>query len=382
MKNNLRETLIKWRKHFHQNPESAFEEFETSNYIANVLENMGLEVHRNIGKTGVVANLTVGEGDKVIGFRADMDCIKMSEGTELEYASKTPNRMHACGHDGHMAMLLGAAKLLSENKNLNGTVRFIFQPAEEPGKGAKAMIDDGLFDRFPVDAIYGLHNMPSIPEGEIHTKIGGIMASEDNFSINIKGKGAHASSPNLSIDPLIIGAEIILSLQTIVSRSMNPTDTAVVSCTEIHTDGIRNAIPSNVTITGDTRSFTPETQKIIEDKMKSISVGISNAHGAKCEFEYTHEFQPTINSINETNIATSAAKKILGESKVNSECDPMMGSEDFGFYLNLVPGCFAFIGSAKSDDIIPLHNSKYDFNDNILEIGAKYFEEIAKSSLV
>lgn len=384
MEKSFKEQLVEWRRYFHMNPESAFEEINTSNKIAEILEGMGLEVHRNIGKTGIVANLTVGDGEGVIGLRADMDCINMDEESGLDYASKIPQRMHACGHDGHITTLLGAAKLLSENKNFNGTVRFIFQPAEEPGKGARAMIDDGLFERFPMDAIYGIHNMPALPAGTFHTKVDGIMASEDNFTIKIQGKGGHASSPHVTIDPLVTAAEVILALQTIVARNTDPTDTAVISCTEIHTDGIHNAIPSNVLITGDTRSFTKNTQQIIEERMRQISVGISETNGATCEFEYTHEFYPTINTRSEVELAVKAAANIIGEDKVDGNCKPMMVSEDFALYLQHIPGCFTFLGGARThnpDDVVPLHNSKYDYNDDVLEIGAKYFEEIVRISL-
>ena len=382
-KESFIEQLKEWRHFLHMNPESAFEEVNTSKYIALELTKMGYEVHTGIGKTGLVASLTVGSGKGVIGFRADIDCIQMQESSPLPYASKTANRMHACGHDGHMATLLGAAKLLSERRNFNGTVRLIFQPAEEPGKGALAMIEDGLFERFPIDEIYGLHNMPNLPEGTIHTRVGGIMASEDNFVIKIKGKGCHASSPHLGNDPLVIAAEIILALQTIVSRNASPLDNAVISCTEITTDGIRNAIPSNVIIKGDTRSFTPKVQALIEDRMRKICIGICQAHDAECSFEYTHEFSPTINWPEQTQTALQAAKNVVGLDNAYPDCAPMMVSEDFGFFMNEVPGCFVFLGGLNTDPdyMIPLHNSVFDYNDSILETGAEFFAEIVRLKL-
>jgi hippurate hydrolase len=244
------------------------------------------------------------------------------------------------------------------------------------------MIDDGLFDRFPMDEIYGLHNIPQLPEGTLHTRVGGIMASEDNFIIRIKGKGTHASAPHIGIDPLVIAAEIILSLQTIVSRNVNPLTPAVISCTEIHTDGARNAIPSNVKIMGDTRSYTPDLQELFKKHMKSISEGICQMHGAECEFEYTHEFTPTVNWEKCVKIAVEAAKAVVGEENVNECCDPLMVSEDFGAFTQKIPGCFVFIGSGKPENAtIPLHNSIYDYNDNILEIGAEFFAELIKSRL-
>lgn len=385
MKNeDFEKQLIEWRHYLHSHPESAFEERNTSDFLAKVLTDMGLEVHRNIGGTGIVANLTVGEGKGIIGIRSDIDAINLTEVGQHPYASKNPGKMHACGHDGHMATLLGAAKLLTERKNFNGTVRFIFQPAEETGKGAFAMMKDGLFDRFPVDEIYGMHNMPGMPAGAISTRAGGIMASEDNFVIRIKGQGSHASSPHVGKDPIVIASEIVLALQTIISRNMNPNVPAVISCTEFITDGIRNAIPTNVVIKGDTRSYTPEVQKLLEERMKTISEGICKINGAECQFEYTHEFAPTVNWEECVEIAVQAAKNVVGEKNVDGNCQPWMASEDFGAFLEKVPGCFVFIGNGDDSEgvgNIPLHNSSYDFNDKILKIGAEYFAELIKVRL-
>lgn len=376
--------LSSWRQHLHENPETAFEEVNTAKFVSEKLREMGYEVETGVGKTGVIASLTIGDGKETIGLRADMDAINMQERNDFSYASNIQGKMHACGHDGHTATLLGAAKLLAERKNFNGTVRLIFQPAEEPGKGAQAMIDDGLFDRFPIDEIYGLHNMPSIPEGRIHTRSGGIMASEDNFVIKIKGKGSHASSPHLGIDPLVLASQVILGLQTIVSRNVSPLKQAVISCTELHTDGVRNAIPSNVEILGDTRSFDIDVQEQIETRMRSISESICQMNGAECEFEYTHEFAPTINWQEPVNIASQAARSLLGEDMVDDNCEPWTASEDFGNFLKYVPGCFLFLGSGKNEiaaDNIPLHNSVYDYNDKVLEIGAEFFAELIRIRL-
>lgn len=381
MYKELEEKLIEWRHELHQIPEPAFEEIETSKFIAARLEEMGYEVHHNIGKTGIVANLKVGTGEKIVGLRADMDCIEIQEISNLPYKSKHDNCMHACGHDGHVTTLLGAAYLLSKNKNFNGTVRLIFQPAEEPGYGAMTMINEGLFEKFPIDEIYGLHNMPGLPEGTIHAKVSGIMASEDNFTIKIHGKGGHASAPNLVIDPLVIASNIILSLQTIVSRNCDPVDAAVVSCTEIITDGAHNVIPSNVTILGDTRSFDPKVQELIEKRMEEITKNICETYGATWEFKYTHEFSPTINTQSCYETVIKAAKIAIGEENVVENCRPLMTSEDFAKYLEKVPGCFVFLGGAKSNnpnDIISLHNHLYDYNDSNLIKGARFFEEIVK----
>lgn len=376
--------LLRWRHHLHRHPETGFEEVHTADYVASVLNALGLEVHRGIGGTGLVANLTVGEGKGVIGLRAEMDALAITEAAEgRTYASEAPGRMHACGHDGHMTMVLGAARLLRERRNFNGTVRFIFQPAEEHGRGAKAMMDDGLFERFPVDEIYGAHNMPGLPAGHFATRTGGIMASEDNFVIHVKGRGTHAARPHMGVDPLVIAAEIVLALQTIVSRSLDPSLPAVISCTEFITDGIRNAIPSNVIIKGDTRSYSPEVQALLEKRMREVSVGICSTHGAECAFEYTHEFAPTVNWADCVPTVLAAATAIAGAGKVDGNVQPMMISEDFGAFLRVVPGAFVFIGNGDSGAPggTPLHNARYDFNDSLLPVGARYFAELARIRL-
>ena len=376
--------MVNWRHQLHQFPETGFNEHNTAGFVAKALELMGLEVHRGIGGTGVVASLTVGDGQGVIGLRADMDALAMTETAEgRAHISRNPGCMHGCGHDGHMAMLLGAAQILTGSRDFNGTVRFIFQPAEEHGRGANAMIQDGLFERFPVDEIYGAHNIPGMPVGHIATREGGIMASEDNFVIRITGRGGHAARPHMAIDPLVVAAEIILALQTIVARSVDPSDPAVVSCTEIQSDGIRNALPTHVEIKGDTRSYSPEVQALLERRMREICHGIAQAHGATCEVEYTHEFVPTVNWGQCTPVAIQAARSVVGQDNVDGNVAPMMISEDFGAFLKVVPGAFVFIanGATGAQGGVPLHNSKYDFNDAILPIGARYFAEIVRQSL-
>jgi len=377
------EQMKEWRHYLHAHAETAFEEKATSEYVAHILAGMGLDVQKGIGGTGVVATLKVGDGKEAIGLRADIDANNIIETGEPPYRSQNKGKMHACGHDGHTATLLGAAKLLCERKNFNGTVVFVFQPAEEPGKGAIAMINDGLFERFPMDEMYGLHNMPQLPAGSIHTCNGGVMASEDNFVIQIKGKGAHASQPHMSVDPLVIASEVILALQTIVSRNVNPTSPAVISCTELHTDGAHNAIPTNVKIMGDTRSNSPEVQELFEKKMRSVVENICRMHGASFQFEYTHEFAPTYNWEKCVKVAVEAAKSVSGA--VDANCEPMMCSEDFGVFIQKIPGCFVFLGSGKYEnatDNIPLHNSLYDYNDDVLETGAEFFAELIRIRLI
>ncbi|MBS0342906.1 MAG: amidohydrolase [Proteobacteria bacterium] len=382
--NELGTQLVRWRHHLHQFPETGFNEHRTADYVAKALELLGLQVHRGIGGTGLVASLTAGSGSGVIGLRADMDALAMTETAEgRPHISQNAGCMHGCGHDGHMAMLLGAAQMLARRRDFDGTVRFIFQPAEEHGRGANAMIQDGLFERFPVDEIYGAHNIPGMPAGHIATRSGGIMASEDNFVIRIHGRGGHAARPQMAIDPLVVGAQIILALQTIVGRSVDPADSAVVSCTEIHSDGIRNAIPTHVEIKGDTRSYAPHVQALLERRMREICGGIASAHGATCEVEYTHEFVPTVNWPECTPVAVRAAQAVVGADKVEGNVAPMMISEDFGAFLKVVPGAFVFIGNgaAGAPGGVPLHNAKYDFNDEILPIGARYFAELARQRL-
>jgi hippurate hydrolase len=375
---------VRWRHDFHRFPETGFDEQRTAGRVAQILEMLGLEVHRGIGGTGVVASLKAGTGSGVIGLRADMDALAMHETAQNRaYVSANAGRMHACGHDGHMAMLLGAAQLLATGRDFDGTVRFVFQPAEEHGKGAAAMLADGLLERFPMDEIYGAHNIPGMPAGHFATRVGGIMASEDNFVIRITGRGGHAARPHMAVDPLVIGAEIVLALQTIVARSVDPGHPAVVSCTEFITDGIRNAIPTEVVIKGDTRSYAPEVHALLEKRMRALCEGICHAHGAHCVVDYTHEFAPTVNWPQCVPVAIEAARAVAGAGRVDGNVPPMMISEDFGRFLQDIPGAFVFIGNGDGDSpgAVPLHNARYDFNDSILPIGARYFAELARIRL-
>lgn len=375
----LAQQIIEWRHYLHSIPETAFDLSLTPDFVAATLEEMGIEVHRGIGKTGLVGVIKKGNSNRSIGLRADMDALNIKETTGLPYASVHEGKMHACGHDGHTATLLGAAKLLKDHYTFDGTVYLVFQPDEENGKGARAMIADGLFDRFPMDEIYGIHNMPGMEVGTFHTRVGEFMASEDNFIIGIKGKACHAARPNTGHDSLVIAAEIILALQTIVSRNLDPALSAVISCTEIHTDGLRNVIPGYVEIKGDTRSFTPEVQTLIKERMEKISRSICSMYEAECEFTYTNEFAPTFNTEPHRDYAVLAAKKVFSLENINGDCLRMLGSEDFGAFLQEIPGCYAFIGNGVESEgkgHVPLHNSEYDYNDDILEPGARYFAEL------
>ncbi len=362
----------------HRFPECGFEVHQTSEFIAQKLESFGIEVVRNIGQTGVVGILRSGAGGASIGLRADMDALHIHEQNEFDHRSQHPGKMHACGHDGHSAMLLGAARQLAATRRFNGTVHFIFQPDEEHGKGARAMIDDGLFDRFHMDAVYGLHNLPGLPEGSFTVCPGSIMASESSFEIAIMGAGGHAALPHTGVDPLVAGAQVVLALQTIVSRNLSAIhETAVVSVTEFVTNGTVNVIPSQVTIKGDCRCFTEDTLAKIEKNMERIVAGICRAAGAEHGFSFVNTFYPTVNSAAETEYAIQAARAVFGTDNVNGRCDPFTISEDFSSMLRVKPGCYALLGNGfDSAGVCALHNPTYDFNDRILDKGMRYWIQL------
>ncbi|QIG49085.1 amidohydrolase [Nordella sp. HKS 07] len=371
-----------WRRALHQMPEPGFEEIKTSRFVATKLRDFGLEVHDGIGGTGVIGVLRQGTGNRCIALRADMDALKITERTGLPHASRHDGVMHACGHDGHTAMLLGAARELAQRKDFSGSIVFLFQPAEEHGKGAQAMIDDGLLERFPFDEIYGLHNLPGTPVGRFATRAGPLMACEDNFEIRLTGKGGHAARPHTSNDPIVIAAHLVLALQAIVSRRADPLDNAVVSVTEILTDGIRNVLPERVTLRGDTRSYLPAVQAMIEREMRKIAGGIADAFGAEVDVDYSHEFSSTVNHAAETDHALAAAQAALGAQSIEPEPMPMMGSEDFGLFLKHRPGNFAFLGNGtEGAHGLPLHNARYDFNDAALGPGIAFWTTLARQRL-
>jgi hippurate hydrolase len=383
----LADRLRRWRHDLHQIPETGLVEHRTSDYLAAELSAMGLEVARGIGGTGLVATVRGSSGlagdRRAIGLRADMDGLPLPERSTLPYRSRHDGTMHACGHDGHMAMVLGAGQVLAGEGGFAGAVHLVFQPAEEHGLGAKAMIADGLFDQFPVDAMFGLHNMPGLAAGRISTRVGAVMSSEDNFEIRITGRGGHASQPQMVVDPLVVAAQIVLGLQTVVARNVHPADTAVVSCTEIGSDGARNAIPTEVVIRGDTRSFTGEVQALLERRMRELCDGICAAHGATCTVAYTHEFEPTVNDAGATALAVAAARLTVPEDRVDPDCPPFLASEDFGAFGRVVPSCFALLGNGVDAGAggTPLHSHDYDFNDHVLETGVAYYVNLARTAL-
>ena len=379
----LKEQMIEWRHDLHRHPEFGFEEYRTSDFIADKLQDFGIEVVRNIGKTGLVGILQKGNSKRSIGLRADMDGLKIQERNSFDYRSCHDGLMHACGHDGHSTMLLGAAKHLSAEGSFNGTVYFIFQPAEEHGKGALSMIDDGLFERFRIDSIYGLHNLPGLTEGHFAIRPGPIMASESSFEITVHGTGGHAAMPNMGVDAMLVGSQIVVALQSIVSRNLSVLrEPAVVSATEFITDGTVNVIPSNVTIKGDCRCFSDDALEKINKAMERIVVGICASAGAEYEFKFSTTFPSTINNKSETQHAILAASEALGESQVDGSCETFTISEDFANMLRIKPGCYGLLGNGGGPDGgCALHNPNYDFNDNILVKGAAYWVQLVENQL-
>ena len=382
MSNNsllLRE-MTAWRHDLHQYPEFGFEEERTSSFVAQKLREFGLdEVVEGVGGTGVVGTLKRGSSDRAIALRADMDALRIPEQGTATYRSVNPGLMHACGHDGHTAMLLGAAKQLSEKGGFDGTVRFIFQPAEEWGQGALAMLGDGLMARFPFDEIYGIHNMPGYPVGQFRTRAGAVMSAEDIFEITLRGLGGHASRPHTGNETLIAACALVTNLQTIVSRRLDPTDTAVVSVTELITDGTRNALPGLARVLGDARSFKPEISAAIEKQMRIIAEGTAIAHNVSVEVDYRREFAPLINDPELTAEALAAAIPVFGEAGTVTANAPITASEDFAQFLKHKPGCFAFIGNGEES--APLHNPTYDFNDAALSGGMRFHVAIVRHRL-
>ena len=373
----LEAAMTTWRHDLHRHPEFGFEESRTAAFVAATLRGFGLEVTEGIGGTGVVGTLRRGSSPRAIALRADMDALRITEATGLAHASHHTGLMHACGHDGHTAMLLGAARILAGEGGFDGTVRFVFQPDEEWGKGAQAMLDDGLLQRFPFDEIFGLHNMPGLPVGHLETKPGAFMSAEDNFEISLRGQGGHAARPQWGREVMVPACALVLELQSVVSRRLNPADIAVLSVTELLTDGTRNALPGLARILGDARSFRPEVSALIEAEMRRIAAGVAQSYGVESAVNYTREFVPLVNDAALAAAVLRAAAPVSESTALASE--PMTGSEDFARFLAHVPGCFAFIGNGR--DSAPLHSPAYDFNDAALLHGARVHVAIARARL-
>ena len=374
--------MIAWRHDFHAHPELNFDLNITSAKVAEILKSLGLDVYEGIGKKGIVAVLKNGDSNKSIGIRADMDALPVNEENNCTYKSTHEGKMHACGHDGHTAMALGAAKYLAETKNFDGTVYFIFQPDEEKTQGAQAMIDDGLFEKFSIDEVYAFHNLPGMELGHFATRAGTITASESLFKIELMGQGGHSALPHMGIDTITVGTQIITALQSIVSRKLNPAMNGVVSVTKFESDGNENILPGYSLISGDARALSPEANQIIERSMRDIVEGTARAHGIECRFEYITRTNMTINAKEQAAIASKVAEDLFGERKVDGNCDPKLFSEDFAQMLMVKPGCYVLIGNGVDGPHgQSLHSSTYDFNDKLLVIGSTFWSKLVEKRL-
>ena len=373
--------LTDWRRHIHAHPELAFEETQTAAFVAEKLRSFGIDVVEGIAGSGVVGTLQRGGGNRSIGLRADLDALPIVEANDFEHRSTQPGVMHACGHDGHTTMLLGAAAYLAASDTFSGTVHFIFQPAEENEGGARAMVEAGLFEQFPMEAVYGMHNIPGIPVGEFAVKPGPMMAAFDIFDITVRGRGGHAAIPQQTVDPVLIGTKIVEALQTLVAREINPQEPAVLSVTQFHGGDAYNVIPDQVSISGCTRCFSTRVQAQFEQSIERVACGIASGFGAEIEFSYERRYPPTVNSPTETESAAEAAIAVSGATAVNRAPKPSMGSEDFAYMLQEKPGCYIWIGNGDGEGSCMIHNPGYDFNDEILPIGASYWSALVAQLL-
>ncbi len=373
--------MKRWRHHIHAHPETAFEEHATAKYVADLLRSFGLEVHEGLAGTGVVARLTCGGGSGAIGLRADLDALHILEQSGVPYASKNPGKMHACGHDGHTSMLLGAAKALSARGAIDGTVYFVFQPAEENEGGARVMVEEGLFANFPMRAVYGLHNWPGMPFGRMAARVGPLMAAYDIFEVVITGQGFHAAMPHWGKDPMILVSQLIAAFQTIVSRDIDPVDAGVVSVTQVHGGDTWNVVPNEVVVRGTVRTFRTEVQDTIERRMRTILAGLAASFEMQASLRYERRYPALVNSVDETGHALAAATALLGPENVERNPTPAMSSEDFAYMLQAKPGCYVWLGTGRGSNTPNLHNPRYDFNDQALTVGASYWVTLAEQQL-
>jgi amidohydrolase len=375
--------MTAWRRDLHQHPEIGFQEVRTSGIIADKLREFGCDaVETGIARTGVVATIRgSGAGDRAIGLRADIDALPIHEQTGLPYASRTPGTMHACGHDGHTAMLLGAAKYLAETRNFGGSVHLIFQPAEENGGGGRVMVEEGLFRRFPVERVFGLHNWPSTPEGHFNWREGPIMAAVANIEIDVAGKGAHGALPHQGNDPVVIAAHIVTALQSIVSRNVEPTEAGVVTIGSIQGGDTFNVIPETVRMLGTARWFAPAVGDMLERKVKEIAAGVAAAFGAEAAVKFTRLYPATVNEAESTRLTLDAARAVAGEAKVERMERPTMGAEDFSFMLEAKDGSYIMLGAGRGPDDPQVHHPRYDFNDAVLPLGASYWATLVEQQL-
>jgi hippurate hydrolase len=370
--------MEQWRHQIHKYPETAFEEVSTAKYVASLLESWGYEVTTGIGKTGIVASMRVGTSQKIIGLRADMDALPVTEEAQSEYQSLNTGKMHACGHDGHTAMLLGAAKFLSETKNFNGTLRLIFQPAEETISGAPAMMKDRLFERFPMDAIFGMHNMPALELGKLYFRAGPMMAAVDNWEIELIGKGSHGSMPEKSIDPIVAGASLVMALQTIISRNVAPMKSAVVTVGAFISGGAGNVIPQNAVLRLSIRSTEDEIRTLVLNRIREITAAQAQSYGVTFKISEGTPGAVLVNDEAQTEFSANVARDLFGEENVSMEAPKLMGSEDFAFFIQEKPGAYCFIGNG---DTPMVHSPSYRFDDRNLSIGAAYWVALAQAFL-
>ena len=377
----LHSEMTSWRHDFHAHPEIGFEDTRTSGLIADRLAAFGIEVLRGIGKTGLVGTLRRGRGSRSIGLRVDMDALPMQEANVFGHRSRYEGRMHACGHDGHATMLLGAARYLAETRNFEGIVHFIFQPAEEGVGGSLAMIADGLFEKFPCDAVFSMHNRPSLPVGQFAVRAGPMMAGGAFFDIRIRGKGAHGARPESGVDPVLVAAHIAVALQSIVSRNTPPVETAVVSVTTIHGGDAYNVIPHTAHLAGTARAFSREIMGLIESSMKRIASGVAEAFGASAEVDFRIQFAPAVNDTRQAEFAARICADLVGEDNVERNPPLIMASDDFSFMLEKVPGCHINIGTGSGEGVCEVHNPSYDFNDAALSLGAAFFARAVETRL-
>jgi amidohydrolase len=373
--------LTAWRRDFHAHPETGFEEHRTAALVAERLESWGIEVHRGIGRTGVVGVLRSGHGNRAVGLRADMDALDMPEANGFAHRSTVPGKMHGCGHDGHTTMLLGAARYLAETRNFDGIVHLIFQPAEEGQGGAQAMIADGLFERFPCDAVYGLHNRPGMPVGHYGIREGAMMAGCAFFDLAIHGKGGHAARPEATVDPVVCGAQVISAWQSIVGRNVAPYDTAVISVTGFEAGTAYNVIPERVALRGTVRAFRTETMKLLEQRMRALAASIATGFGATAELDFREITVPVVNSPEQTRLIADAAAAMVGEPHVDRARVAAMGSEDFSWMMAERPGAYILVGNGAGEGSCEVHNPGYDFNDAAIPYGAGILAAVVEKEL-
>jgi hippurate hydrolase len=377
----LHADMTAWRRDFHAHPELGFQETRTAGRVAALLEACGIQVTRGVGRTGVVGSLKVGSSPRTIGLRADMDALPIAEANTFAHRSTHAGLMHACGHDGHTAMLLGAAVQLARTKRFDGTVHFIFQPAEEGQGGARAMIDDGLFERFPCDTLFGMHNRPRLAVGRFAVKSGPMMAGGGFFDIHVTGRGAHGARPETSVDAALVAAQIAVSIQSIVARNIAPQDNAVVSVTRIHAGDAYNVIPQTAELGGTVRAFSRDTLQAIEAHLRRVAEGTAAAYGATATLDFRVPFAPTVNDPVQAEFAAGICTELVGADKVDRNPPLIMASEDFSFMLEKVPGCYLNIGNGIGEGGCEVHNPAYDFNDQALPLGAAFFVRAVEAKL-